>query len=408
MNNKLIDPLTGIGNSEYFEKNYKSYNKHHQNSQLIMIDIEKFKHINDNLGHNIGDLYLKILAKILEKNFQDSLVVRIHGDEFIILTCLSENKINKVFQDIEKKIHLLVEREKIPAIFRINAGSCPFNINNIEETMEKADLMMYLAKKNSKFYQPYSTELWMQKKDEKKFITAFKKCLKNQNLSYTKKQLFSLSGTPQEIYQIYTNSPDGISLLGEENYKLLRKNNLHYSLDNYNIIFLIERLLSNPEKNIISIDYLSLIKNNNIIKYLAKLSTIQKENFNKIIINIKVYPETSREELILCIKKIEELKALGFMIKIDKINDFTRDAIFQYAPIDYVGFDNDYVRKAMYDSQVNYFLTKKIDMITNFPNSTIIPVFSHINTASEFEHINKYYPKNSLANGKYYIKKRKN
>ncbi len=86
MNNKLIDPLTGIGNSEYFKKNYKFYNKHHSNSQLIMIDIEKFKHINDNLGHNIGDLYLKILAKILAKNFQDSLVVRIHGDEFIILT----------------------------------------------------------------------------------------------------------------------------------------------------------------------------------------------------------------------------------------------------------------------------------------------------------------------------------
>ena len=77
-NNGTIDNLTGIGNSLHLQQNYLSYIKSHQNTQLIMIDVENFKPINDTFGHNIGDLYLKTVAQLLTKNFSNSLVIRVH------------------------------------------------------------------------------------------------------------------------------------------------------------------------------------------------------------------------------------------------------------------------------------------------------------------------------------------
>ena len=155
-NNETIDNLTRIGNSLHLQQNYLSYIKFHQNTQLIMIDVENCKQINDTFGHNIGDLYLKTVAQLLTKNFPDSLVTRVHGDEFIVLTNQNENQIEKTFSTIEEDIQELVKDKKIPTIFRINAGSALLDATNIDLTQEKADLMMYIAKSNGSFYQAFS------------------------------------------------------------------------------------------------------------------------------------------------------------------------------------------------------------------------------------------------------------
>ena len=97
MESNFRDSLTGIFNEEYLKKNYQSYLDKHPDSNFIMIDSEKFKSINDTFGHNVGDDYLRTFAKILENNFKDSLVVRLHGDEFVILTKYSEDYIDEIF-----------------------------------------------------------------------------------------------------------------------------------------------------------------------------------------------------------------------------------------------------------------------------------------------------------------------
>ena len=108
MNRKLstTDTLTRIGNSLYLYQNYGAYIKKWPKTHLLMIDVEKFKQINDTFGHNIGDLYLKTVAQLLERSFVDSLVARIHGDEFIVLTHYSEEKIKKTFIRVGLQFHL--------------------------------------------------------------------------------------------------------------------------------------------------------------------------------------------------------------------------------------------------------------------------------------------------------------
>lgn len=405
--NYFVDSLTEIGNSEYLTKNYKDYITKYPKSQFIMIDIEKFKQINDNFGHQTGDIYLKQLARILKDSFQDSLVARIHGDEFVILTFLSEEEIEKVFYFVEKKIQLLMDKEEIPSLFRINAGSCLFDIHHIDDVSEKADFMMYMAKKEGKFYQAFSDKLWEEKEREKQLLSTFDYHIKYNTLSHFKRPFFSLDGDSTSIYQVCTNYPDGKGLMGEDNYELLRKNHRQYKLDNYNMVFLMDKLMQDGDKNMISVDYLSLIKNDNILSYLKELSTLEKNYFGNILISIKVYPETSKKEVLLLIRKIEELKNLGLKIRIDQVNNFTRDVFFQYTPIDYVGFDHRYIEEAMHDDGLNYFLLKKIDMIIHSPYSKTIPTFSHIDRKQEFDYIQSLGLDDGLATGEYYLKKKK-
>lgn len=175
---ELIDNLTSIGNSLYLYQNYHEYMKQYENVQLIMIDLEKFKQINDSFGHNIGDLYLKVTAKLLTKSFPNSLVARIHGDEFIVLTYYNEKEIEQTFLTIEEEIQELVRKEIIPVLFRLNAGSSLFDANNIDSSKEKADLMMYIAKSNGSFYQAFSEYDWQLNEREKKVLIQFDNLLK--------------------------------------------------------------------------------------------------------------------------------------------------------------------------------------------------------------------------------------
>ena len=81
------DALTGVGNRRYFlEEGRKAYTRSMRYAQplsLIMIDIDKFKNINDTYGHDIGDIALKALAKICVDTLRTcDLFARLGGEEF--------------------------------------------------------------------------------------------------------------------------------------------------------------------------------------------------------------------------------------------------------------------------------------------------------------------------------------
>ena len=167
--NEFVDELSGINNELYLKETYKKYINKNPNSHLVIIDMEKFKQINDTYGHNIGDKYLKILANILNISFFDSIVVRLHGDEFAIVTNMDEQQIGKIFELIEQKITLIVDNEQIPVPFRINAGSA-YACDNLDCAFEKADLMMYSAKRQGLFYQKFDEKVWNTKIQEKQIL----------------------------------------------------------------------------------------------------------------------------------------------------------------------------------------------------------------------------------------------
>ncbi|WP_374441805.1 EAL domain-containing protein [Pseudomonas panipatensis] len=84
------DPLTGLPNRLLFESRLtsalKDAEEEHLQGAVLFLDLDRFKHINDSLGHPVGDLLLKSIAQRLREQLRDiDTVARLGGDEFIIL-----------------------------------------------------------------------------------------------------------------------------------------------------------------------------------------------------------------------------------------------------------------------------------------------------------------------------------
>ena len=91
------DSLTGLANRRevnlFLEKELRRSLRDGSKISLLFIDLDDFKKINDSYGHDVGDLYLKHVAKILVKECRDfDCVSRFGGDEFVVVLCRANRK----------------------------------------------------------------------------------------------------------------------------------------------------------------------------------------------------------------------------------------------------------------------------------------------------------------------------
>jgi diguanylate cyclase len=157
----LTDELTAVGNRKGYVQTINKERNSWLTSQnsliLILIDVDRFKGINDNFGHSIGDQVLKSLVQIIKNNVRSSdYISRYGGDEFIII--LPETDLNKAI-DITKKIRNVVnslkfELRKKSKVLKI---TCSYGISNFTDkthntidVFNNTDGALYQAKENGR------------------------------------------------------------------------------------------------------------------------------------------------------------------------------------------------------------------------------------------------------------------
>jgi diguanylate cyclase (GGDEF)-like protein len=107
------DPLTGLLNRAQFHdrltQTLSSVRRHNTRLAVMFLDLDRFKLINDTLGHRIGDLLLQAVSERLKSSIRiNDIVARLGGDEFIVL--LSDiNHIDDVARIAQKTIELLAQ-----------------------------------------------------------------------------------------------------------------------------------------------------------------------------------------------------------------------------------------------------------------------------------------------------------
>lgn len=146
------DYLTNLPNRRYFFEQAKIIsNKKKSNNRtviLAMIDIDHFKAINDNLGHDVGDEVLKGLAKIFMTLFSDQLVARLGGEEFAIYF----DNIN--FESVRNRLESFrshIEEITIHDVsFTISIGLTQQANYDIDEVLKIADQHLYTAKESGR------------------------------------------------------------------------------------------------------------------------------------------------------------------------------------------------------------------------------------------------------------------
>ena len=155
----LHDPLTGLPNRDLLydriEQTILASKREDAMHCIFFLDLDGFKAINDNLGHQRGDYVLNEVAQRLSLVFRDiDTVARVGGDEFCILVLNISNK--KILTNMAKKI--LVQLSKpisyIPEDLPLSAsiGICLFPYENVStaDIIQKADEAMYRVKDSGK------------------------------------------------------------------------------------------------------------------------------------------------------------------------------------------------------------------------------------------------------------------
>ena len=130
--------------------------RHNLHGALLFLDLDHFKHINDSLGHPVGDAVLKMVTARLEASVrQEDTVARLGGDEFVVLVSGLEGKRAQVTQQVrqvaEKLRRLLAEPmlldgHRLQVTPSIGIALIPDHGDNPTDLLKRADIALYRAK----------------------------------------------------------------------------------------------------------------------------------------------------------------------------------------------------------------------------------------------------------------------
>ncbi len=151
----LFDSLTGLRNRHHLDDAlHTQMNLAVRNGtplSCLMIDIDHFKAINDNYGHEAGDLVIKSVAAIIQRAVRDiGMAFRYGGEEFLVLLAgTNEEAAMTCATDIYNSVHLLTLRYGLSEIGQVDVSigiaSYPQNTQS-DSLLRAADAALYRAK----------------------------------------------------------------------------------------------------------------------------------------------------------------------------------------------------------------------------------------------------------------------
>lgn len=196
------DPLTGLSNRTQFVERLKftldmAKRNHHQ-SALMLLDLDRFKLVNDTLGHQLGDELLIQVARRLKQCVREvDTVSRLGGDEFtVILGTIqsSENAAcvaNKILATLSAPF-VLSEREVFVSV-SIGITVFPIDGDSVNLLIKNADTAMYHAKESGRNnYQYFSDTMNKKMLDELEMETNLRQAFKNEEFSLNYQPQFAL------------------------------------------------------------------------------------------------------------------------------------------------------------------------------------------------------------------------
>lgn len=153
------DALTGLSNRRHFEVELKTWieklKTHGTEFAVLYIDLDRFKFVNDTLGHDVGDRLLVSVAQLLrELTCETDLVARLGGDEFVILKPLGKSALN-----ISSLADQIVLRSQSPVTYDGKSAVCGASVGvaiayahmeDPEQVVADSDEALYHAKSQGK------------------------------------------------------------------------------------------------------------------------------------------------------------------------------------------------------------------------------------------------------------------
>ncbi|HEY8187990.1 MAG TPA: diguanylate cyclase [Pyrinomonadaceae bacterium] len=158
--NALTDPLTGLPNARYmalrFDEEASRARRNGRPFQVVMLDLDDFKIVNDTFGHKVGDKMLREMGRIIQAQLREyDFLARYAGDEFVVIV---QELVGNQVDDLRNRIETAVSefslhvRGRGEARVGISVGTATFGVEGetLDQLLIAADQAMYRAKSSHK------------------------------------------------------------------------------------------------------------------------------------------------------------------------------------------------------------------------------------------------------------------
>lgn len=185
------DPLTGLPNRSYFQDFLTHALARAQREKLqvslLFIDLDRFKHINDSQGHEVGDQVLRVVANRLDAELRaDDFVARLGGDEFAVV--LSHPPASRAASRVARKLikalaeSFKLEQRRYAIGASIGISVYPDDGLDANTLLRQADLAMYQAKQRRSGFEYFSDELNTVAQQQLNLETGLRRALERKEL----------------------------------------------------------------------------------------------------------------------------------------------------------------------------------------------------------------------------------
>jgi diguanylate cyclase (GGDEF)-like protein len=152
----ITDFLTGLYIRRYFMSRLQDElirsERYNKAFSIAMVDIDKFKNVNDTYGHDAGDQLLKAAGRFFQKNLrQTDVVARYGGEEFVIFFPETNKKVAYTLTERLREGFSQIRLDKLPRLtISLGISTYPEDGKDIETLIKNADTAMYAAKQNGR------------------------------------------------------------------------------------------------------------------------------------------------------------------------------------------------------------------------------------------------------------------
>ncbi|MGM0518895.1 MAG: EAL domain-containing protein [Campylobacterota bacterium] len=369
------DSLTSLPNrvmlEEHLEHVLELSQRNKFNLAILFIDLDRFKIINDTLGHQVGDELIKVVAKRIKSVLRSSdMLARMGGDEFVVVLESAKNKNTAAF--VCKKILNIVKQSIEIGAYKLNTSASigvamyPKDGNDLQKLVRNADTAMYHAKDQGKnTFEYYDKQLSDDVHEQLEIEQAFKGALSNKEFHLNYQAQYNLEDRKTYSYEALVRwnskklgfvSPGVFIPIAEDTGYIVKLGK-----------FIFKKACE---------DFIKLKKLNTDLKYIAiNISSIQfkDENFVNDIKNIikEVGIEAKNIEIEITeryimefsdsnMNTLYELRKLGFRMSIDDFGTgYSSMSYLTKLPVDVIKVDKAFV-DYLPDDNNNLQITKAI------------------------------------------------
>ncbi|WP_299877787.1 EAL domain-containing protein [uncultured Cocleimonas sp.] len=380
---------------------------------VIFFDIDYFKSINDNYGHEVGDELLRQFANKINWFIKPQDVLsRFGGDEFVLLlrSIKSEQEavdlVNKLSNELDTSI--TINENEIFMSASIGASLYPLDGKDAKTLLTNADIAMYSAKELGRnCFQFFSKETSDQLEREHAMCHALHSVLKNQNkdnqlcLQYQPLLNIKTGDTTECEALLRWKNHNGESIAADEFIPLAEKTNLIEKLN----LFVIDEackqqsLWQNTRNNGMRIN-INLSGNKIIFPKLLKrfIDNVEFYNLDPKLFGIELTERTIHEVSKGTIKHLEKMREKGVKISIDDFGTgYSSLSYLKKLPITTLKIDKEFI-VGLPDDRADHALVKAIITLGHSLNLDVVA--EGVETYEQFVFLKKY--SCDIAQGYYY------